>query len=345
MTKNSHDQAALWARTAIGAALAVLAVSPALATENYAVNALLGAPGFELTTPTFPGWYGQAWYERYQADSIRGGDGKELTQSAQTPLGPLTINVKGKIDADVFVPRLTYVSEHVLADGHIGFSATLPFVDQTNQVQLVPTMPAGSTPLQGAVASALLGLQAAPLNGTRSGWANLELESFVDWQLEATRVIAGFTVDAPVGDYDKNRSVNPAAGNYWTASPLLVVSRVWENGIEAGMRATYSFNTVNKDTDVRSGQYLHVDWSALYHFNDLLRAGLQGYVLKQTTDDTGPGVAPDGNKGQAFAVGPGVAYLSDSGNWAIDAKWMREFSVKNRPEGQTLWLRFNYRLQ
>lgn len=345
MTTNFSRGAVLWRRSAIGAALAAAAASPALATENYAVHALLGAPGFELTTPAFPGWYGQAWYQHYQADSIRGDDGKELSESAATPLGPVDITVKGKIKADVYVPRITFISESVLYDGHLGFSATLPYVDQTNEVQLVPTLPAGLTPVQTAVANALVGLQAAPLNGTRRGQADMELEGFVDWQLEATRVIGGFTVDAPVGDYDKKRSVNPGAGNYWTVSPLLVVSRVWENGVEAGVRATYSFNTVNKDTDVRSGQYLHIDWSALYHVNDLWRAGLQGYVLKQTTDDSGPGVAADGNKGQVFAAGPGVAYLSESGNWAIDAKWMQEFSVRNRPEGQMFWLRFNYRLK
>jgi hypothetical protein len=345
MTTRFPSGTASWRHAGLGAALALAAALPAHATENYAVRALLGAPGFELTTPAFPGWYGQAWYQRYDASSIRGDDGKVLTQTANTPLGPLELTVNGKITANVYVPRITYISEHVLNDGHLGFSATLPYVDQTNEVTLDPSLPAGLSQLQVDVTNALLKLQADPLNGTRRGQADLELEGFVDWQLEATRVIGGFTMDAPVGDYDKNRSVNPGAGNYWTVSPLLVVSKVWESGIEAGLRTTYSFNTVNKDTQVRSGQYLHMDWTALYHVNDLWRLGLQGYVLKQTTDDSGPGVAANGNKGQALSAGPALAYLSESGNWAVDVKWMQEFAVRNRPEGNMLWLRFNYRLQ
>jgi len=64
----------------------------------------------------------------------------------------------------------------------------------------------------------------------------------------------------------------------------------------------------------------------------------------QTTKDKGDGVAADGNKVQTYGAGPTIAYLSESGTWAIDFKVMQEFAVRNRPEGTVGWLRLNFRV-
>lgn len=327
------------------AALTALAAAPAAATENGQVRALLGAPSFELTTPQFPGWYGQLWLQHYQADKLRGDDGKPLSSSADTPLGPLALSVDAKIRADVLVPRLTYIAEQTLADGHLGFSATLPLVHQTQEIRLGATLPAGLPAQQAALVNGLLAQEGSAMSGSHSGLADAELEAFVDWAGDSSRVAAGLAVDAPTGDYDKNRAVNTGTGNYWTLRPLLVLARTWDNGLELALRSTYSFNTTNRDTEVRSGQYLHADWTALWRANDQWRVGLQGYVLKQFTADAGPGVPATGDKVQAYSAGPVLAYIADSGNWAVDVKLMQEFSVRNRPEGQLGWVRLNLRFQ
>ena len=82
----------------------------------------------------------------------------------------------------------------------------------------------------------------------------------------------------------------------------------------------------------------------MYALGDLWRLGVQGFVLTQTTKDKGTGVADDGNKVQTLGLGPTVAYLSESGTWALDFKVMQEFEVRNRPEGTIGWLRLNVRL-
>jgi hypothetical protein len=78
--------------------------------------------------------------------------------------------------------------------------------------------------------------------------------------------------------------------------------------------------------------------------NDQWRLGLQGYVLEQTTVDRGPGVPEHGNKVRALGAGPVAGYLAESGTWGLDVKVMKEFSVRNRPEGTTSWVRLNVRL-
>lgn len=329
---------------ACAAALAALAAAPAQATENSQVRALLGAPSFELATPQPPGWYGQLWYQHYSADKLRGDDGNAASTSAAIPgLGTVPVAVSGSIRADVVVPRVTYISETVVADGHLGFSLTMPVVHQTNNITLTPTLPALPPAVAGQILASFAA-QSKARSGSHSGLADPELAAFVDWAQDESRVAVGFAVNPPVGDYDMSRPVNTGAGKFWTAKPLLIASRVWENGLELGLRATYAINTTNHDTQVKSGQYLHADWAALYHVGDQWRVGLQGYVLKQFTSDSGPGVAANGNRVQALGAGPVVAYFADSGAWAMDVKLMQEFSVKNRPQGQVGWVRLNFRL-
>lgn len=329
---------------AVALGLTTLATTSAFATENGQLRGLLGAPSYELTTPQFPGWYGQLWLQHYSADKLRDNDGNQPSQSVATPAGPVAVAVNGRINANVLVPRITWVTETIVADGRLGFSATLPLVQQRNSIALRATLPPGTPPAAEAAVAALLAQQSAALSGEQSGVADLDLAGFVDWAGDDGRVVVGASVVAPTGSYKAGRAVNPGAGNYWTVRPLVLLSRVWENGFELGMRATYSINTKNRDTDVRSGQYLHADWSAMYRVNDEWRVGLQGYAVQQFTKDSGPGVAAHGNKARTFAAGPMLSYVSESGVWAVDAKVLPEFSVRNRPQGTVSWLRLNIRL-
>lgn len=317
---------------ALAASLAAAIATPGFAAENGQIRALLGAPSYELATPQFPGIYGQLWYQHYEADKIRDNDGKRVTTASGADLST-------KVRADVIVPRLTWITEQMLGEGRVGFSASMPLVKQTTSVKLSSPLAAASP----AVAAALARASAAA-SGEESGQADTELTAFVDFQQESSRLAAGLAVVAPTGDYEAGRVVNIGTGKYWTFRPLLVASYVWENGLQIGTRATYSFNTTNSDTDVRSGQYLHADWAAVYPLGDLWRIGMQGFVLTQTTKDKGPGVREDGNKVQTLGLGPTVAYLSESGTWAVDFKVMQEFEVRNRPEGTIGWLRLNFRI-
>lgn len=320
-------------------------VGPAFATEGGHVRELLGAPSFEMTTPLLPGWYGQIWYQNYRSKSLRGNDGKQATSSTDVPgVGTIPLTVEGSVKANVAVTRITYVSEAFVLDGRLGFSITAPAVQQTTTMRLVPTFPAGLPQVVVDSIQGGLAAEGANLSGKTTGMADPEFSAFVDFARDDTRVMVGAAVNAPFGDYDKMRAVNPGSGKYWTLKPTLVVSRSWESGFEAGVYATYAFNSANRDTNVRSGQYVHADWSALLKVTDPMRIGLQGYVLKQVTNDHGPGVDEGGNKGQAVAAGPVFAYIADSGRWGIDAKLVREFAVRNRPLGTTSWLRLNLRL-
>lgn len=326
-------------------AAAMVAISGgAQATENGQLRALLGAPGFEMASPQFPGVYGQLWLQNYRAKQFKGNDGQPLQTTANTPLGPLALRVEGEIEADVFVARGTWVSDFRVAEGRVGVSASLPLIQQRNDIRLSAELPAGLSAQAASAVQGLLAQQGAARSGSKSGAGDLDLTGYVDWQEDESRLVLGMSVVAPTGSYDAQRAVNPGTGKYWTLRPVLLSSAVWENGLELGLRATYSFNSRNTATEVRSGQYLHADYAAMYRLNDAWRMGLQGYLVEQTTRDKGPGVAAHGNKARVHALGPMLAYMSESGIWSADIKVLNEFSVRNRPEGRTVWLRLNLRL-
>lgn len=311
------------------------------ATENQSVRALLGAPGQEMSMPQLPGLYGQLWLQDYRATRFRDGDGADQ-RFAVAP--GVTARREGNIHAQVLVPRLTWVSEARLGEGRLGVSATLPLIHMDVKTRLVGEFPAGTPAAVKAAVQGQLDALAATRSDRFNGVGDMEVAPFVDFQDDESRLVLLAAVVLPTGAYDPARSVNTGSGRFYTLRPGLLWGRAWESGLEMGVRATYSFNTRNSATEVRSGQYLHLDGSALYRLSDQWRVGLGGYALQQTTRDTGAAAAADGGKVRAFALGPTVAWQSLDGTWALEAKWLPEFSVENRPEGRTAWVRLMMRL-
>ncbi|WP_244222935.1 SphA family protein [Cupriavidus lacunae] len=100
---------------------------------------------------------------------------------------------------------------------------------------------------------------------------------------------------------------------------------------------TYSFNSPNDDTHYHSGQLFHTDYSCQLCGDASHPCGVTGYFIKQTTDDkqNGHAVGGDGFRGQVLAVGPGLRYQFSKAS--LEVRWVKEFYVRNRPEGNALW--------
>ena len=324
-----------------GLALTVAGVGVAHATEGQQLRALLGAPGQEMTVPQNPGLYGQLWYQHYEATRFLDGGGHR--QAIDVGNG-VEAERGGAIVANVVVPRLTYLSETYWGEGRLGVSATIPMIDLTAHTTLTGRFPTGFPDAMKPYVQAQLNAAAAGASDSTTAQGDMEVAPFIDFQDDTSRVILMTAFVVPTGDYNKDNVVNAGAGRFWTWRPGFVYGRAWDNGLEFGTRVTYSFNGVNTATHVRSGQYLHADYSLLYRYSDLWRFGLQGYAVKQFTKDTGPGVAADGNKAQTYALGPSVGYQSEDGEFAAELKVLPEFHARNRPEGTTSWLRLMFRL-
>lgn len=310
----------------------------AQATERGQLRALLGLPGQDLTSPLLPGWFFQVNYQHYAANKALDNEGNVAESNLP---GGVKARADSRVRADVVAPRLTWLSNARWGEeGRLGLSMTLPYI--RSEVRVTPAFSGSAAAI--AAVSPIVNAQAQARSGSSDGLGDMEIAPFVDWQDDVSRLTLAMAVVAPTGDYDRNRPVNPGAGNFWTLRPVLSLARVTENGWELGLRNTYSFNTRNRDTDYTSGQYLHSDGSALYTLKDSLRLGVGGYAVVQTTRDSGNGAPANGNKARVFGLGPVVSWQNDSGRLGLEFKVLEEFGARNRPEGTVAWGRLIMRL-
>ncbi|SEM52648.1 Uncharacterized conserved protein [Pseudomonas sp. ok272] len=223
-----------------------------------------------------------------------------------------------EIKSEAVIPRLDYLSPLRVAGGRLGFYIAQPWIKQE---------------------VAVFGL-----SDDRESMGDTTLAPIVLWDMGKNLTLAAaLEVTIPTGEYDASRLAN-TSNNFYTYKPLVSFTWLPTENTELSMKTTYSFNQENHDTDYRSGQIFHFDYSASYQVADNLHIGLNGYYLKQTTDDKQYGRTVqfngedvnDGVKGQVFAIGPAV-HLTFLKYATAELRWAKEFDVENRPEGQMLW--------
>lgn len=150
-------------------------------------------------------------------------------------------------------------------------------------------------------------------------------------------------VYAPTGDYKAGRLVNPGLNN-WTFSPTVGYTHLFQGGaVEWSTTAAVDFYTENNDTDYQNGAVFRVDSLVVKRLpNGWGFGGVAGWI-QQIEDDEGGFVVnrTDGFRGRALGLGPIVTYAhqwSGGGKVEFGLRWVNEFSVRNRPEGDAALL-------
>ena len=334
------------------------------AAENGLQRYSPGVGGSDMTAPLVPGWYVQVPLVAYHAHKIKGNDGKQATSS--TPVGaqgpvPAQPDLRSNvaIDADTYalLPRLTYLSSRRVLGANIGFTAMLPVVNRRANFTASPNFagtPYASGPAASFQPSVSAGINArvnATQDGDQTGLGDLEVSPLLHWEIgDHQAVTFAPTVVLPTGHYDVSRRVNTGYGNFYTFRPSVQYSFIGD-GWDVGARAVFSFNTRNKDNGYYSGNMFNLDWQAMAFVSEDWRVGLQGYFVRQLSRDTqnlsgfsatdrqtlGKEIIA-GNKSSVNAIGPAVGWLMNGGEMMVEGKFLREFSARNRTEGQAFWL-------
>lgn len=208
------------------------------------------------------------------------------------------------------MPRLVWMTEQQLLGGQLGFYAAQPLVD--------------------------LRLKMAGQRDHNSGLGDLIFAPMLGWHQGNHHWVAAVETIFPTGDYDQNDLAN-LGKNYYTFRPILAYTFSQPQGWDISTKMSYSFNTENKDTNYHSGEYFAADYSVGYKLNPNLTLAVQGYAFKQTQSDQVEDI-DIGFRGQALAYGPGIHYQKDG--WALEAKYLKETEVENRPKGDATWLKF-----
>lgn len=271
----------------------------AQATEGGGSSYPMGAENYLSGALPPPGLYGQVFLNRYRADSLRDDDGERVP-------------VDFDLSANVIAPRLIWVTGQKLFGGDLAFHGILPLVDLKVELN-------GQRERNRGLGDAIAGVAVGH-----------------HWSEKLHSVVA-LDVIAPTGRYDRDDMAN-IGRNYWVAQPVLAVSWMDPDGLNADIKLMYDFNFENPDTDYRSGQELHADYAVGWGLGNGWVLGMGGYAYLQTTDDRQDGDRVADNKGRVFAIGPSVKYASNSG-WFVTAKWQKETEVRNRPEGDAFWVK------
>lgn len=288
------------------------AVSSVMLLVHLSANATEGGtsidpPGVESTASSAlppPGFYGITYYRNYHASSAKDNQGNTVT-------GP-----DFKLNVNALVNRFIWVTPNQVAGGSLAFQAVLPI--------------------------ARVSLDVAPgISQARTGLGDSTIGVGIGWHFsEKLHALGALDLDIPTGSYQKHDIANIGT-NHWAVSPKLGFTYMQKEGINWDLRNTLVFNTKNRDTDYRSGIEWYADYTLGWGFGNGLVTGVTGYMYKQLSNDKLAGHAVNGSKGRAIAFGPSIRYTTSNG-LMLSAKFEREFNVRNRADGRSLWIRAVY---
>ena len=235
---------------------------------------------------------------------------------------------------------------HFAADAHTITYTDAQFIGHTTNLSLLGSYWAVGLLMQERIADQSLRLgpvgHLGPIqNLTIGGFGDLEiLPEMMSWQFGNFHLMEALGVYAPTGSYEAQRIINIGL-NRWALEPDFGVT--WldpETGRHASLFVGYTINSDNTATKYHSGQEFHADFVAAQHLPRGFIAGIAGYVLQQTTPDTGSGAVFGGYEGRVIGLGPllGKVFQVGAVPLTITAKYDFEFATANRSAGNELWL-------
>jgi len=247
-----------------------------------------------------PGFYVLEYGEIYRADKLKDGSGNDV---------PLPVF---NVAANVLATRFVWSTPFTVAGGNVVLHTIVPVVD--------------------------LKIEVPGQSQHKTGVGDVTFGPALAFHHSATlHSVVGLDFVAPVGGYGKNDLTN-IGRNYWSIQPLYTVGYIDAGGFNGDFKLTFNFNQRNKVTDYRSGDEAYVDFAAGWGLGNGWVLGAGGYAMRQLSNDSHAGTVVPGSKEKAFAIGPSFKYDNGKG-WFITAKWEREMSVSNRPEGNALWIK------
>ncbi|MBV1774247.1 transporter [Burkholderiaceae bacterium DAT-1] len=341
-----------------GGALLVAALVGVNASENYDLRYAPGVGGADMSAPMEPGWVVQTPLYSYSG-SI------DHTSFKSTNLALLGAPIAGtattamdskiRINVDGVLPRLTYLSNTQFLGANVGFTALLPLLRKKTDVSLnavntkvdVAALQAYAPKVNAAATVSGQAVAAANSNAS-SGVGDLELAPVLRWSNETSQWMFVPAVVLPTGKYDGDKAANPGSGNFYTFRPLVQYSYIGD-GWDVGVRASVAFNSRNRDTHFRNGNYMNLDAALMRSVNDATRVGLAAYAVYQFTEDTVNAPSANaamaarqdltlGKKGYDYGIGPEIAWIKGAGDFMLDARYVREFASDNRPQGGAFWV-------
>jgi hypothetical protein len=145
----------------------------------------------------------------------------------------------------------------------------------------------------------------------------------------------GVGVYAPTGYYQAG-DLAPLGKGFWSFEPFGRFTYLNSKyGQEASLGLTYMFNTINPQTDYRSGDQINIEWLVAQHLPLGFSVGATGFYYQQVTGDSGGGAKLGAFRAQSIGIGPSIGYTWKT-NLAVNAQWFFEVDTTNRFQGNVI---------
>jgi hypothetical protein len=254
-----------------------------------------------------------------------------------TPFGDL---VAGDVSANALinVAQLTWVTDEFLEKGRFALGVVLPYGRVEVDASATATLPSGIG-VGLPVSSGETGFGDAALAASL-GWRNREGDDAFAWNVYSALFI-------PSGDYELGRLTNIGANHWGLDVGSAFTWGNFGNGREFSSVIGITFNGENQDTDYQSGTELHLEAAFTQHLPHGFSVGVGGYWYEQLTGDSGAGAILGDFKGRAVSIGPeaGYSFKVADRSVSLSLRWYHEFEVKNRLEGDGVFLTLSLPLQ
>lgn len=178
---------------------------------------------------------------------------KNVSASGEKINDPFSLNV--------LAPSIAWIkmTQYQVFGANYGFGVVQPFFDM-DMVLTLPT-PIGNLTLKDKVFRQA-DLQLIPV--------------ILGWNIAPNFAVnAQFQIQAPTGDYEKNRLISPGL-NHWVFSPILNATYITSTGFEASSSLQTDLSTRNKATDYQNGVEYRYEFAMGQHVNNWT-IGLGGY--------------------------------------------------------------------
>ncbi len=191
-----------------------------------------------------------------------------------------------------------------------------------------------------------------PVSAGSGGAGDLLLGPYLQWDpiVKDGRPVFMHRVELqmllPTGRYSENDAINPGS-NFFSFNPYWAATWFPANRCTLSWRIHYLWNDENESPyrltgldSVQAGQAIHLNFATSYELLEKrLRAGLNGYYLRQITDSKYNGRDTPNTQEQVVGLGPGLVWHISQNNHLF-ANVYFEFAAENRAEGQRYNLRW-----
>jgi hypothetical protein len=184
---------------------------------------------------------------------------------------------------------------------------------------------------------------AGPRSGETDAFGDTTVGVMLGWHRPKAHWMTGVDVTLPTGTYAESRVLN-AGRNQWAGTFYGALTAPLGARLDTSLRLNLTVNGPNSATEYESGTEAGLEWSLNCRLAGGWYVGLNGYSVRQVSDDEIHGEAVNGNgkRIEVDAIGPQVFYRGE--RWGAIGKWQVEGNARNKSEGDKYWLQLFLRL-